>query len=316
MEEADLSEFGLSTETDILLPSPSANDTTIGRLQRIYSICSLDNLRWLLLRLLIAALAAIWLMATSVGAYFILYRLYMPTMQYEAPVYFVFDGLHPPAASVAFEKDFRLRPGIAYDYILDIGIPDIPGLSEGFGNFMATLELKEAQDTVRYSRPVLLPYRSAALRAGLTIVKLVPLLLGWAQERMDIRIILADAVIAPAHGFAGTLNVTLGAPKLPVYDARLLVTAHLTGLRYWLYHWRLTAAFLLIMGLFLCQLASTTLLLTLWVLSAHLKAQSLELDGLELNAAVARVPKPGAPVILNDLTDMDIVPDTDHIKED
>ena len=78
----------------------------------------------------------------------------------------------------------------------------------------------------------------------------------------------------------------------------------------------MTAAFLLIMGLFLCQLASATLLLTLWVLSAHLKAQSLELDGLELNEAVARVPKPGAPVILNDLTDMDIVPDTDHIKED
>jgi hypothetical protein len=315
--EADLSDFGLSIDGSASEPSPS---NSFPRWPvKIYTFITVENLRWLALRLVFASLLVLWLMATSIGAYFLLYRLYMPIMHYEAPVYFSFDGSSPPSASIVFDKDFKLRPGIAYDYILDVGIPDIPGLSENIGNFMAILELSDGDgpdDSIKFARPVLLPYRSSLVRYGLTLVKLVPLLLGWTQERLDMRIILADAVVSSKHIKSPQLRIKLGSPRLPLYAARLFVTAHLTGLRYWLYHWRITAAFFLILGLFLCQLASAFLVLCIWTLSGHFSAQENEFNGFENGARIVPDKREHLEDLEHALDENGCVPDTDHRKTD
>lgn len=315
--EADLSNFNLTID-DVDSASISSN-TYMKWPAKIYTLFTAENLRWLVLRLVFASLLVIWLMATSIGAYFILYRLYMPIMHYEAPAYFSFDGSSPPSASIIFDKDFKLRPGIAYDYILDVGIPDIPGLSEGLGNFMAILELgdnDEQKDPIRFARPVLLPYRSSIVRYSLTIVKLIPLLLGWTQERLDMHVILADAVVLPKHVKSPRLRIELSSASLPLYEARLFVTAHLTGLRYWLYHWRITAAFFLIMGLFLCQLASAFLVICIWALSGHFSVQENEVNRHENGTHFVPVKSDRLSELEPLLDENGCVPDTDHCKED
>jgi len=244
------------------------------KIVHLFGMLTLDHLRWLLIRVCIGAAVAFWLLLISVVGYLALYKVYMPVMQLNRPVYFNFDGSSPPTALLDLSPaPFPMRKGVAYDFILELDLPDIPELSEGLGNFMACLELgKEAgsdQYWLKASRPVLLPFRSQLARVTITGAKLIPLVFGWTEERINQRVFLAESVSAPPDIGAGLakVRIELSNPRIPLYASKLHITAHLQGIRYWLYHWRLTSAFAIISGLFWSQLSGIITLWLIWTLA-------------------------------------------------
>jgi hypothetical protein len=221
-------------------------------------IFTLKRLKWLLIRLVIATILFTSILVSSSIAYTTFYWLYMPVMHHEMPVYFNYDGAKPPTAILPNKDaaEFHLRSGIAYDFILDLSIPDIPGISEKLGNFMATLDLADGSQRAWYhsARPGLLPYRSGLVRFASNLVRLVPILLGWAEEKFDLRIFLAESVqsdVTPTF-----VKLALSNPVLPLYSAKLLVIAHLSGIRYYMYHWKVTCFFGSIAFLVFSQICS------------------------------------------------------------
>jgi len=195
----------------------------------------------------------------------------MPTMQYEFPVYFQYDSqkLSTMAEIRSIDHTFQMRSGVVYDFMLDLSIPDVPGLSEKLGNFMLTLGLHDddhPEPWFKESRPALLPYRSDLVRTFTTLVKLAPIICGWAEERIQQRIFLAESVMKPCQKLCKScskIKVTLSDAAIPIFNAKLLVTAHLKGIRRIMYHWRLTSAFAFI---FITSLAQFNILLVIFII--------------------------------------------------
>lgn len=235
-------------------------------------ICSVTDkltfghLRWLLIRLTLIFVLVSAVFSTSVLIYLAFYQMYVPVVNQKIPVYFQFDSDKPPAALVETSNLAFMRSGIAYDFILDIDLPDIPGLSLTVGNYMTSMEayIKEKADPwLKVSRPALIPYRSGVARFVSSTLKMMPVLFGWCDERISHRSFLAKAIKSPAEGLS-SVKIALSSSKIPIYEARLLITAHFTGLRYWMYHWKVTCAVATIFILFMAQLLSTTTLLLIY----------------------------------------------------
>lgn len=252
--------------------SKRSETTWIGTLRTIISWFSWARLKWLMIRAILLFIFGSSILLTSVLTYSLIYWYYMPTMQYEFPVYFQYDNSHGKTSAIAeirsLDHAFQMRSGVAYDFMLDLSIPDVPGLSEKVGNFMLTLGLYDDVNEPWFteSRPALLPYRSDLVRKSTTLIKLAPIICGWAEERIKKRIFLSESVIKPCQKLCKScskIKIALSDASIPIFNAKLLVTAHLKGLRRIMYHWRITSAF----GFtFITSLAQFNILLVIFII--------------------------------------------------
>lgn len=256
MSDDDFEGFGVDTlveDTPVAAGSPLA-----GRL-----LAQGRRLTACMLRMAVGAAALAAMLALALATYVGFYCYYMPVLRHEVPLYFAFGSANP-AATIHVGRHLQLRSGVAYDLVLDLSCPDIPSLPERLGNFMVTLEVTEGARVWHQAvRPALLPYRSAVVRLAVTAVKLVPLMLGWTEELVSHRIFLTESLLVGSAGAAAGLHVRIeiGTAQILLHHARLLVTAHLTGLRYYMYHWKLSCAVLAVGWLFLLQVSGALLLL-------------------------------------------------------
>lgn len=177
------------------------------------------------------------------------YRIYVPQMKHIFPVYFQFLTTENPEATIILNKPY-MKNGVLYDIVLDLKIPDIQGLPEKVGNFMIQLDAGIEADqsktvTFSSSRPSHLKFRSKPVKFFLTLAKIVPLMIGWVEETICQRVFLAESIKDPIQQNSGYISLILTSKSdLPIYEANLLIIAHLTGLRYVMYFWFFTAAFI------------------------------------------------------------------------
>lgn len=250
----------------------------IRRVAAIGKVLTLAKLRWLLIRLFISSILAASFLGISIGIYLIFYWIYMPVMHYEAPVYFQLSSPgRLPHVNIDFEGQFKLKPGVSYDFLLDMTTPDIPGLSEKLGNFMVSMDILSREDQSPWfstSRPSVLPYRSQPVRVIKNMVSIAPLLLGWTQEHNKKRIFLAESVKAPAKSALNRLRLSIDTPSVPIYEARVIITAHLKGLRYFMYHWCFTCFFICVAWMFMSQCIASLLLAIIWYHASKKKKQA------------------------------------------
>lgn len=257
-------------EFDAELTSDSDDDriTLKTRICSVTDKLTFGHLRWLLIRLALVSVLVSAIFSTSVLIYLAFYQIYVPVVHQQIPVYFQFDSDTPPTAVIESSKLSFMRTGIAYDFILDIDLPDIPGLSLTIGNYMTTLEIytkEKADPWFRVSRPALIPYRSGVARLVSSTLKMLPVLFGWCDERISHRSFLAQAIKSPS-GASSSVKIALSSKNIPIYDAHLLITAHFTGLRYLMYHWKITCAVTVIFLLFMAQILSVTTLALIYYL--------------------------------------------------
>ncbi|KAJ1815428.1 hypothetical protein LPJ75_002374, partial [Coemansia sp. RSA 2598] len=198
-------------------------------------------------RLMLAGAALVVIVLSSVSLYAIFYRLYVPTLLHQAPAYLQYDrtGVANTTAVVNFvpEKNYKfLSTSQAYAVALDLRVPTSEE-NRRLGNFMVSLELCNGKGVPVHqsSRPAILPYRSGLMWHLRTLVQSPLLLLSWWQEEESLHIDMIDVMYDRHFSPINFARISLSKP-LQVYDATIVIRAQFTGLRYWMYYWRLPTA--------------------------------------------------------------------------
>ncbi|KAJ2787257.1 hypothetical protein GGI15_000863 [Coemansia interrupta] len=200
-------------------------------------------------RLLLATGALLTVLLSSVSLYLMFYRLYVPTLLHQSPVYLQYppaegSGLNTTAVvSFVGTQDYRfLSTSQAYMVSMRFQVP-LSEENRGLGSFMVGIELCTAQGKVVQAswRPALLPYRSPVVRLARTLLKLPFLVVGLADETEELQVDLVDGLYDRHFSPVTHARVSLSKP-LQTYAVEMLIRARFTGLRYWMYYWRVPTA--------------------------------------------------------------------------
>ncbi|KAJ1960608.1 hypothetical protein GGI12_003707 [Dipsacomyces acuminosporus] len=210
--------------------------------------------------LAISALAAI--LFSSVTLYGIFYRLYVPRLMHEAPVYLQYQSPTSISANISLvpRSNYKfLSASQAYSVSLLLDVPT-SDTNQALGNFMVSLDLcSRSGDPVRSSsRPSILPYRSSLVKAMHTAVNAVPLLLRLSKEATTLHVELMDDLYDKHSSPITNARISLSKP-LQVYTARIVFLAEFSGLRYWMYYWRVPTAIVFIAIAVMWQLLFTVI---------------------------------------------------------
>jgi hypothetical protein len=101
------------------------------------------------------------------------------------------------------------------------------------------------KNIITSSRPAMLTYRSLPVKLIHTLFSWPLYLTGFRRESEDLHVPLIEEYTdgtRPAHGPASIARVELIARDLQVYSSTLVITAHLTGLRYYMVNWPILTA--------------------------------------------------------------------------
>ncbi|KAI9503272.1 putative adipose-regulatory protein-domain-containing protein [Coemansia spiralis] len=220
------------------------------------------------LRLLLALAALSAVLFSSVTLYGIFYKLYVPQLLHEAPVYLQYPHLTTDSATVAVnttalinfvpESNYKfLSTSQPYTVLLELDVPSSVANQE-LGNFMVYLEFRTRSGRVvqQSARPAILPYRSYVVRLMQIAIRAVPLALGLSKESDVLRIELMDVLYDRRFSPITNAHIALSKP-LQVYSARIVIRAQFSGLRYWMYYWRLPTATIFISAAVMWQLLFT-----------------------------------------------------------
>ncbi|RKP02612.1 hypothetical protein CXG81DRAFT_24754 [Caulochytrium protostelioides] len=161
------------------------------------------------------------------------------------------------------------------------------------GNFMIEVTLRDAQHATILSRarPASLIYKTPLLRSLSTVMRVLPLAMGYAREAQTIRIpIIEDFEEDPDRPCYSAI-VRISTSRLHFYECKLYAHAFFQGLRYFMYHWRWTTT-LVLMSLFLVWEA--VLLYAVWkvILSfVHPRSPRRHRDGGDDDPAASKPPR-------------------------
>ncbi|KAJ1650961.1 hypothetical protein IWQ61_008364 [Dispira simplex] len=229
-----------------------------------------DLKRWLVHGCL-AVLALLAMGCVAILAYAALYYVYIPPLSHEFPVYLRYPVVHYPSSplvlpssnpAVAYvalgppnSSTSVLQTGQVYQVTLTLSIPRSPA-NRQLGNFMVGLDLRNVANTTvgQSMRPALLKYQSTLIRTVSSILRMIPLVLGWVDEAHTITVALFDSVSFTRYDVATHAYLTLNDPRVQTYFVTLRFDAEFTGLRYWMYYWSLTSAVIFVLTSVLWQM--------------------------------------------------------------
>ncbi|KAJ1735831.1 hypothetical protein LPJ61_000337 [Coemansia biformis] len=212
-------------------------------------------------RAVLAATAATAVVLSSVMLYGVFYRLYVPQLLHEAPVYLQYAT--PPAANTTAvvdlvpASDYKfLSTSQAYSVALDLDVPTSEA-NQQIGNFMVAIELCNRQGVPVHQsvRPSIVPHQSALVHLLRTAVRAVPLALGLSRESVRLHVPLIEAMYDKHFSPITNARISLSRP-LQVYSAHITIRAQFSGLRYWMFYWRLPTAVAFVSAAIVWQLAA------------------------------------------------------------
>ncbi|KAJ2080116.1 hypothetical protein H4R24_003321 [Coemansia sp. RSA 988] len=230
------------------------------RTSTVASICT---------RIVLANIAFAIIVISSTVLYGVYYRLYVPQLMHQAPVYLQYPVLpsENTTADVTFvpDSDYKfLSMSQAYSVRLDLEVPT-SGFNRDIGNFMVALDLKNRLGKSMYksARPSILPYQSLPIRLLNTAVRAVPLVLGLTHESTYLEIPLLDSMYDRHLSPITHAHISMSKP-LQVYSAHITICAQFSGLRYWMYYFRISTGVVFIASavgwqLFLASIAWSAL---------------------------------------------------------
>ncbi|KAI8384098.1 putative adipose-regulatory protein-domain-containing protein [Blakeslea trispora] len=192
-----------------------------------------------------------WILLTSFTAYITFYQRYIPKTAHVEPIYFQYDreNLHPQTTVQlkGSHPAMPLRNEQTYDISVQLHVPT-SDINFDIGNFMVHVQLKTQNGTclAESSRPAILRYQSYTHRILHVFAKAIPLLIGWTEESQHIHVPLIESYVETKAAPFTQADITISTHKLQIYKAQLSVIADFKGLRYYMYHKRMTTAFIFI----------------------------------------------------------------------
>ncbi|KAJ2480466.1 hypothetical protein IWW56_002410 [Coemansia sp. RSA 2131] len=207
---------------------------------------------------LLAGAATVTIILSSTMLYGVFYKLYVPQLLHSAPVYFQYSANTTALVNFVPSSNYKfLSTSQAYSVSLDLDVPT-SDLNRDLGSFMVDLELRDRHAHAIHlsSRPSILPYESQLVRTMRTLVRSVPLALGLIDERTRLCVRLVDDVYDKHFSPVTSAWIALSKP-VQVYSAKIIIRAQFSGLRYWMYYWRVPTALVFIVVAVAWQLVLT-----------------------------------------------------------
>ncbi|KAJ2869440.1 hypothetical protein FB639_004759 [Coemansia asiatica] len=230
---------------------------------------------------MLAGAVLVAIVLSSVLLYAIFYRLYVPTLLHQAPIYLQYDciDLENTMAMVSFvpERNYKfLSLSQAYAITLDLCVPT-SAENWCLGNFMS-------------SHPAILCYRSGLIWHLHTLIQAPLVLLNWWQEDKSLYIDLIN-IMYDRHFLPTNFACILLSKLLQVYSASIVICAQFTGLHYWMYYWRLPTTLVFVSIAIVWQLVFTTIAWS--VLESYVgKTSSLDDPHTHTTSAITGALKP------------------------
>ncbi|KAJ5095512.1 hypothetical protein NUU61_004868 [Penicillium alfredii] len=247
--------------------------------------------------------AALLLFGVSGFAYGVFYLRFIPTVGLEREVHLQFgtdsvansDG-HPWGTASVDSKFVSLQP---YDVAVTLELPRTPSNLDT-GNFMVDLALfsrpaasvlpgsTNALNRLSHSRrPAILTYTSPLVDVARRLARLPLYVVGWRREAEMLEVPMMEKVEFQrgARNLPQSLRLEIQSDgKMQVYSARVEFRAQFTGLRYFMYRWKLTS-FVVFSSVFwslsLASAGATWLLLT-WALRPQETPESIKAEPRDL----------------------------------
>ncbi|XP_011366957.1 seipin isoform X1 [Pteropus medius] len=213
--------------------------------------------RKLLLQFGVFFCTVLLLLWVSVFLYGSFYYSYMPTVSHLSPVHFYYrtdcDSSSSllcsfPVANVSLAKGGRdrvLMYGQPYRVTLELELPESP-VNQGLGMFLVTISCYTRGGRIisTSSRSAMLHYRSDLLQMLDTLVFSSLLLFGFAEQKQLLEVELYPEYRENSYVPTTGVIIEIHSKRIQLYGASLRIHAHFSGLRYLLYNFPMTCAFI------------------------------------------------------------------------
>lgn len=213
--------------------------------------------RKLLLQFGVLFCTILLLLWVSVFLYGSFYYSYMPTVSHLSPVHFYYrtdcDSSTSllcsfPVANVSLAKGGRdrvLMYGQPYRVTLELELPESP-VNQDLGMFLVTISCYTRGGRIisTSSRSVMLHYRSDLLQMLDTLVFSSLLVFGFAEQKQILEVELYPEYRENSYVPTTGAIIEIHSKRIQMYGAFLRIHAHFTGLRYLLYNFPMTCAFI------------------------------------------------------------------------
>ncbi|XP_054580894.1 seipin isoform X2 [Eptesicus fuscus] len=213
--------------------------------------------RKLLLQFGVLFCTILLLLWVSVFLYGSFYYSYMPTVSHLSPVHFHYrtdcDSSTAylcsfPVANVSLVKGGRdrvLMYGQPYRVTLELELPESP-VNQDLGMFLVTISCYTRGGRIisTSSRSVMLHYRSDLLQMLDTLVFSSLLLFGFTEQKQLLEVELYPEYRENSYVPTTGAIIEVHSKRVQLYGASLRIHAHFSGLRYLLYNFPVTCAFI------------------------------------------------------------------------
>lgn len=197
---------------------------------------------------IISGIFIVWL---SVFLYTAFYYAYMPSMSYVRPVNLQFKSCNEqkgicsfPSAHVQLtNKQQLLMVGQPYKVNLHLEMPESPANKE-LGMFMVCAQLHSRERfLVKHAcRSAMLHYRSTLLHALTTFTFSPMMLFGATEEKQNVVLELFGNFEEDQSHPVTIIYIEIQSRHIEFYSATIMINAHLSGLRYLMFHWPILSA--------------------------------------------------------------------------
>lgn len=198
--------------------------------------------------IIISGVLIVWL---SVFLYTAFYYAYIPSMSYTRPVHLQFKSCNEqkgicsfPSAYVQLtNKQQLLMIGQPYKINLHLEMPESPANKE-LGMFMVCAELRSRDGLLmeHACRSAMLHYRSTLLHALSTFAFSPMMIFGSTEEKQNVAVELFSNFEEYQNHPVTIIHIEIQSRHIELYSASIAINAHLSGLRYLMYHWPVFSA--------------------------------------------------------------------------
>ncbi|XP_055711005.1 seipin [Phlebotomus papatasi] len=252
------------------------------------------NVRELLLKALIVLFAAAVIIWTAVFMYITFYYTYMPAIAHMRPVHMQFKTCdyvkgpctYPSAHVSLTKKQQLLMVGQPYKVLVNIDMPETPQ-NQDVGMFMVCAEMRDQSTSLRghSCRSAMLRYKSPLLNTLITWIMSPLLILGIREQKQVIPVELFSDYLDEKTYPVTDIYVEIQNKAIQFYEVNLQITAQLSGLRFFMFHWPVLSATVgistnLFVILLICLLSWYHWSDTAWIDEAREKYRTLKLSPL------------------------------------
>ncbi|XP_043252919.1 seipin [Colletes gigas] len=198
--------------------------------------------------IIISGVFIVWL---SVFLYTVFYYVYMPSMSYIRPVHLQFKSCNErkgicsfPSAYVQLtNKQQLLMVGQPYKVNLHLEMPESPANKE-LGMFMVCAQLHSRDGfLVKHAcRSAMLHYRSRLLHALTTFTFSPMMIFGTTEEKQNVVLELFGNFEEDQSHPVTIVYIEIQSRHIEFYSANIMINAHLSGVRYLMFHWPILSA--------------------------------------------------------------------------